>query len=222
LKAVDCHRENVIAAGEYPILVDVDALWHVSPLTTTQSLADVLYRTGFFPNTRRRSLQSRSSVLGWSRTGKHLARVNGQPVVASEYTEQIVRGFARGWECLIKTPPRRAAFRKRLRQIRAHPRRWIYLATEKYAAIRKASVSPAALQSEAAREEVMKCLSSRTAVSRSTSRGDVTAIRQLDLPYHLRKTRETMPENNRTVPAEIIEAIRSAILATHGSSRKET
>src|SRR5436190_1933921 len=64
LKAVDCHRENVIAVGEYPILVDVDALWHVSPLTRTQSLATVLYRTGFLPNSRPGSLQSRSSVLG--------------------------------------------------------------------------------------------------------------------------------------------------------------
>src|SRR5438552_13749655 len=94
LKAVDCHRENVIAVGEYPVLVDVDALWHVSPLTKTQSLATVLYRTGFLPNSRRRSLQSRSSVLGWSRTGKHLARIGGRPVVASDYADEIVQGFS--------------------------------------------------------------------------------------------------------------------------------
>ena len=107
LKAVDCHRENVIAAGEYPVLVDIDALWHVSPLTKTQSLADVLYRTGFFPNSRPASLQSRSSVLGKSTTGKHLARMAGKPVSAAPYTNEIIAGFARAWNCILGTarPP---------------------------------------------------------------------------------------------------------------------
>ena len=219
LKAVDCHRENVIAVGEYPILVDVDALWHVSPLTKTQSLGDILYRTGFFPNSRRRSLQSRSSVLGWSRTGRHLARVKGRPVVASEYTEEILLGFSRGWECLMGTAARRAAFAKRLRHIRARSRRWIYLATEKYVAIRKASVGPAALQSSAAREALLKRLSSsRSSVSRSVSHAEIKALRQLDLPYFRRKTNEAMPADSRTVPTEITEAIRTALLNTREGS----
>jgi len=125
LKAVDCHRENVIAAGEHPVLVDIDALWHVSPVTKTQSLRDVLYRTGFFPNTRRRSLQSRSSVLGWSRTGNHLARIDGRAVAATDYVEEIVDGFSRGWNCMVGTARRQAALRKKLGQVRARPRRWI-------------------------------------------------------------------------------------------------
>ena len=123
LKAVDCHRENVIAAGEHPVLVDIDALWHVSPVTKTQSLRDILYRTGFFPNTRRRSLQSRSSVLGWSRAGNHLARIDGRAVAATDYVEEIVDGFSRGWKCLVGTACRQAAFRKKLGQVRARPRR---------------------------------------------------------------------------------------------------
>jgi lantibiotic modifying enzyme len=222
LKAVDCHRENVIAAGEYPVLVDVDALWHVSPLTRTQSLADILYRTGFFPNSRRRSLQSRSSVLGWSRTGKHLARVRGRLVVAGEHAEEIVRGFCRGWDCLIGTAARRAAFGKMLRHIRAHPRRWIYLATEKYAAIRKASVSPAALQSDTARTQLLADLLSRGSVSRAVRDAEIKALRQLDLPYFLRKTSEEMPADSPTVPAEIIEAIRKALLFNRIGFGKET
>ncbi|MFN2622654.1 MAG: DUF4135 domain-containing protein [Chthoniobacterales bacterium] len=211
LKAVDCHRENVIAAGEHPVLVDVDALWHVSPLTKTQSLSDVLYRTGFFPNTRRRSLQSRSSVLGWSKTGRHMARIEGQPVVAGDYAEEIVRGFSRGWDCLVGTLARRAVFRKRLRQIRARRRRWIYLATEKYAAIRRASVSPAALRSEEARRAVLEGLCFRSAVSRSVSQAEIEALWQLDLPYFVRKTAEAMPADKSAVPAEITEAIRAAL-----------
>lgn len=211
LKAVDCHRENVIAAGESPVLVDVDALWHVSRVTKTQSLADVLYRTGFFPNSRRRSLQSRSSVLGRSRTGKHLARLGGRPVVASDYAEEIVCGFSLGWECLMGTRARRAVLRKRLRHIRAHPRRWIYLATEKYVAIRQASVSPAALQSAAAREALLKRLSARSSVRRVVIQSEIKALRQLDLPYFLRQTTQAMPPDPGTVPIELTDAIRKAL-----------
>jgi len=222
LKAVDCHRENLIAAGEYPVLVDVDALWHVSSLTRTQGLAHVLYRTGFFPNSRRRSLQSRSSVLGWSRSGGHLARVEGRPVIAGDYAAEIVRGFSRGWECLIGTSARSTAFRARLRQIRARPRRWIYLATERYAAMRRASVGPAALQSEAAREAVMKRVSSRSSISRPIIRAEINALRQLDLPYFARKTTGQMPPDSRAVPAEIAEAIRTALLHTWERLDKKT
>jgi lantibiotic modifying enzyme len=221
LKAVDCHRENVIAAGEHPVLVDVDALWHVSPLTKTQPLPDVLYRTGFFPNERRRSLQSRSSVLGWSRTGNHLARINGRAVVTSDYVQEILNGFSRGWQCLVGTARRRAGFRKRLGRIRARPRRWIYLATEKYAAIRRASLSPVALRSEEAWDALVTRLCARSSVSRTVSQSEIKALRQLDLPYFVRKTGEAMPADSRTVPPEITEAIRNALLATRPRSRKE-
>ncbi|HEX8078508.1 MAG TPA: DUF4135 domain-containing protein [Chthoniobacterales bacterium] len=222
LKAVDCHRQNVIAAGEFPVLVDVDALWHVSAVTKTQKPADVLYRTGFFPNPRKRSLQSRSSVLATSTTGHHLARIAGRPMAASDYIEAIVRGFSAGWQSLIGTPSRRATFNKRLREIRARPRRWIYLATEKYAAMRKASLSAVALQSEAVRAGLLKRLSSRNSVSRSVSRAEIRALRQLDLPYFVRKTAEAMPADTRTVSPEIAEAIRAALSATRASSEKKT
>ena len=221
LKAVDCHRENVIAAGEHPVLVDVDALWHVSPLTRTQSPADVLYRTGFFPNTRRRSLQSRSSVLGWSRTGNHLARLDGRPVVAGDYVNEILNGFSRGWNCLVGTAHRRAALQNRLDQIRACPRRWIYLATEKYAAIRRASLSPVALRSEDARNALLKRLCTRSSVSPRVSNSEIKALRQLDLPYFVRKTAEAMPSDESTAPAKITEAIRSALVGGRVGLQRE-
>jgi len=211
LKAVDCHRQNVIAAGEDPVLVDIDALWHVSPVTKTQEPADLLYRTGFFPSRRRRSLQSRSSVLGWNSTGQHLARVKGRPAIASDYAEEIVRGFAAGWQCLVGTSGRHAAFRKMVRRIRSRPRRWIYLATERYATMRKASLSPAAMQSEVAREGLLTRLVSRRSVGRSVHQAEVKALRQLDLPYFVRKTSEAMPGDNPSVPLEIVAAIRDAL-----------
>jgi len=214
LKAVDCHRENVIAAGENPVLVDADALWHVSAVTKTQTSATVLYRTGFFPNSRRRSLQSRSSVLGFSRTGNHLARIDERPVVASDYADEIIRGFSCGWKCLVGNAHRRAALRKRLAEIRGFKRRWIYLATAKYAAIRTASLSPAALRSEAEREALLECLCFRAGVSRRVSQAEIKALRQLDLPYFLHTTDELMPPDKGPVPVELTSAIRNALRST--------
>jgi len=221
LKAVDCHRDNVIAAGEHPVLVDIDALWHVSAVTPTQNRADVLYRTGFFPNRRRRSLQTRSSVLGWTRTGKHLARIDERPVAANDYVQEIVNGFSRGWHCLLGTARRRAGFRKRLSRIRARPRRWIYLATEKYAAIRTASLSPAALRSKKDRETLIRRLCTRTSVRRALRDAEIKALSQLDLPYFVRRTAEAMPSDESTAPAEITEAIRTVLGGSRAKLRKE-
>jgi lantibiotic modifying enzyme len=219
LKAVDCHRENVIAAGEHPVLVDVDALWHVSPLTKTQSLTAVLYRTGFFPGSKRRSLQSRSSVLGYAATGKHVARIKGRPEIAGDYAKEIVRGFSEAWRCLVGTARRRGAFQKALRQIWSQRRRWIYLATETYAAILGGALNPQALQSEAAREAVIKRLCSRRSVKRAIVQAEIKALRQLDLPYFVRKTAEPMPADRSTVPAELIQAIRRTLPSTRPDVR---
>jgi lantibiotic modifying enzyme len=218
LKAVDCHRENVIAAGEHPVLVDIDALWHVSPLTKTQSLATVLYRTGFFPCSRRRSLQSRSSVLGWATTGKHLARIASQPMAASDYAKEIICGFSRAWDCLMGTPRRRSFFLKKLKQIRRQPRRWIYLATEKYAAILRASISPSALESEEGRKELITRLCSRSSVKPALIRAEVRALMRLDLPYFIRQTDELMPGDKNTVPPELVQAIQKALLPARSRS----
>jgi lantibiotic modifying enzyme len=218
LKAVDCHRENVIAAGEYEVLVDVDALWHVSPLTKTQSPVTVLYRTGFFPNSKKRSLQSRSSVLGPATTGKHLPRIAGRPVQASEYAKEIITGFSRAWRCLMGTSCRRAFLSKKLRQIQRQPRRWIYLATEKYAAILHASVSPAVLESEEGRKALITRLCSRSSVKPALIRAEVRALSRLDLPYFVRKTDEVMSAETDAMPSDLVDAIEKTLVSVRKRS----
>ncbi len=213
LKAVDCHRENVIANGEHPVLVDADALWHVSPLTKTQSPTDVLYRTGFFPNSNRLSLQSRSSVLGRTTTGTHLARIAGKPLRAASYTTEIIRGFTNAWHCILGTPSRRAAFLRRLHRIRSQERRWIYWATARYAAIRQASIQPAALRSQVERDVLIARLCSRRSVTATLVEAESHALQRLDIPYFIRKTQEPMPSDKGTLPPDLTKAIRRALEA---------
>lgn len=211
LKAVDCHRDNIIASGEFPVLVDVDALWHVSPLTKTQSGSDVLYRTGFFPDANRRGLQSRSSALGRGTTGSHRARVAGRPLEAAAYTREIVAGFARGWRCILGTRNRRAAFARRLRRIRSQERRWIYWATETYAHIRRASLQPVAMRSGVERDLLITRLCTESRVTSAPIDAEVRSLRQLDIPYFIRRSSERMPPEERTVPQELIKAVRDAL-----------
>ena len=211
LKAVDCHRENVIAAGECPVLVDVDALWHVSPLTKTQGPADVLYRTGFFPNSKRRSLQSRSSVLGRTTTGNHLAQISGRPVEVTRHTTEIIEGFTNAWHCILGTPSRRAAFLRQVRRIRSQERRWIYWATAKYAAIRRASIQPAVLRSATERCALITRLCSRRFATSTVVEAEINALQRLDIPYFIRSTKESMPPDKSALRRDLSEAIRHAL-----------
>jgi lantibiotic modifying enzyme len=211
MKAVDCHRQNVIAAGEHPVLVDIDALWHVSRLTKTQSPEDVLYRTGFLPNAKPRSLQSRSSVLGRAAAGPHLPMIAGKPVFAAHYTSHIDTGFRRAWSCIIGTKDRRAEFLRHVRKVRTQRRRWIYRATEGYGAILQGSLQPAVLRSQAARDEFIADSSLPRAPSRTVGNAEISAIRQLDLPYFVRRTNHAMPADENSPPSELTEAIRRSL-----------
>jgi lantibiotic modifying enzyme len=182
LKAVDCHRYNLIASGEQPVLVDIETLWHVSPLTKTRSFSELLDRTGFFPNANRRSLQSRSSVLGPATAGNHLPRLAGKPLVAAHYRREISRGFARAWRCLLGTSARRNTFARRLRRIRTKERRWIYWSTEKYAAIRQASLQPSVLRLSSERDSLIRRLCQRDTVTSAVINSEVRALKVLDIP----------------------------------------
>jgi hypothetical protein len=211
LKLVDCHRENLIASGEEPILVDIDTLWHISPFSKTLDAAAVLYRTGFFPSANPRSLQSRSSALGPGTKGSHLPRLANKPLKATSYQQELACGFARGWRCILGKASWRDTFTRRLQRIRSRKRRWIYWATENYAAIRKASFQPSSLRSSSERDKLLRGLCAREIVPQAIVKAEVRALRQLDIPYFLRRTNETIPSDKLPVPGELIKAIRRAL-----------
>ncbi len=219
LKAVDCHRDNLIASGDHPVLVDADALWHVSAFGKTQSFSDVLQRTGFFPTANPRSLQSRSSALSPWGAGKHVPRLAGRPLKAASYREEITGGFSRAWRCIFGTRNGRAQFARRLRRIRSRERRWIYWPTEKYAAIIKASIHPSALRSAAERNRLIRRLCSRDIVPSAVVDAEILALTQLDIPYFKRATNEKPPSDELPIPGEVIKSIRSALPDPRGEGR---
>ena len=211
LRAVDCHRGNIIAAGENPVVVDAEALWHVGPEAKAQTPVDLLHRTGFLPGANRRSLQSRSSVLGGAITGPHLPRIHDRALRAAEYERQIVDGFCRAWRCLLGTRKRRVAFRRRLGRICSRKRRWIYRPTETYAAIARASTQPAAVRSGIERDLLVARLCSRKTVPATVIHAEIEAWKRLDVPYFVRRSKGRPPPDKAGVPADVIEGLRRAL-----------
>jgi lantibiotic modifying enzyme len=206
-RLVDCHRENIVAAGEYPVLVDVDALWHVSPVTKTQDALSQLFRTGFFPNADPRSLQSRSSALGY------FARMatRNKELHPSRYHREIVRGFDKAWRCLLGTRKRHAATTRRCQRIRSHQRRWIYMATEKYAAIRQASIQPGVLRLASDRNLLIAEWCTRDSVDPAVTLAEINSLKRLDIPYFSRCTSEPMPRDKSSERSEAIHALKYAL-----------
>jgi Domain of unknown function (DUF4135) len=210
LRAADCHRDNVIAAGEYPILVDAEALAHLSSETKTQTPVDLLYRTGFLPDSNRQSLQSRSSVLGPATNGQHLPRIRARALDAAQYEREVVTGFYRAWHCVLGTKNRRAMFLRRLHRICSRKRRWICWPTEKYARIARASLQPAAVRSGIERDLLIARLCSRRTVPPAIVHAEIVALKRLDIPYFVRRSKDRSLFDQGTVPTEIIDAVRRA------------
>jgi hypothetical protein len=211
VKAVDCHRDNLIASGEEPILVDADALWHTSRVPKAETPIDLLSRTGFFPNSHARSLQSRSSALGRTRIGKHVPRIGTRPLSVGQYEPQIVGGFRKGWLCLVGTKDRRKAFARRVRRIQSRKRRWIWWPTEKYAAVIRASIQPAALLSGTERNHLIATLCRRDSTTRGLIQTETDALKQLDIPYFVRSTKEPKSFGTGSVSTPVLSALRRAL-----------
>lgn len=208
VRAVDCHRQNLIAAGEHPILVDAETLFHISSETAAQTPLERLYGTGFLPGSSRRSLQSRSSVLGGSSKGSHVPKIRDRALSARQYEREIVEGFRRAWRCLLGTRSRRAAFARRLRRIGAGERRCIYGPTETYAAIARASIQPAAARSGIDRELIIARLCSRKTAPETIIHVEIDALKRLDIPYFTTRIKDRSPPDQAFPPKEVIEALR--------------
>jgi lantibiotic modifying enzyme len=212
LRAVDCHRDNLIACGEYPVLIDAETLWHVTRKTQILSPLDALYETGFFPSDNRRSSwQYRSSVLGKTTTGLHIPRIGIKPLSVGRYKREIVNGFKSAWDCVLGNEKRRASFVRQLRTINRLRRRWLYWPTANYDRIRQASVQPAALRSGTERDILIARLCDQSVVPPTVIRAEIDALKRLDIPYFIRQTPAIAVVEPTVVPMKLVQALREAL-----------
>jgi len=128
-----------------------------------------------------------------------------------QYEREIINGFGRAWYCILGTKDRRQVFARRLRRIRSRERRWIYLATEKYAAIKRASIQAAALHSGIERHLLITRLCRRNTVDSEVIEAEVDALKRLDIPYFLRGSRERIPLDRGDMPLDVRKALQRVI-----------
>ena len=213
IRAVDCHRDNLIARGEHPVLVDAETLWHVTEEKKKKSLTDALYATGFLPSSgRRSSYQYRSSALGKSVPGKHTPHIADRPLTAECYENEIASGFRTAWRCLLGTTGRRAAFGRHLQRFAGRQWRRIYWSTKNYEAVRRAAIRPAVLRTGVDRDMLIARLCARNAVPRRVISQEMNALKRLDIPYFIQRANGLSPlPEDKAAPTEIIEALRRAV-----------
>jgi lantibiotic modifying enzyme len=212
LRAVDCHRDNVIASGEHPVLIDAETLWHLSRSEQTQNRLKTLFQTGFISASKQRSsLQYRSSVLGRDDSGRHIPRISNERLNASKYEREIITGFRRTWQCTLGSRKRRIEFTRLWQGGRPKQVRWIFWPTESYIAIMRASIQPAALRSGIERDRLITRFCTRSALPRAILHEEINALRRLDVPYFIRKIKlGPLPPEEDAPPTQIIEALRRA------------
>jgi lantibiotic modifying enzyme len=212
LRAVDCHRDNVIASGEYPVLIDAEALWHVPPGKKVQTPLATLYQTGFLPRSDRSSLwQYRSSALAKAR-GKHVPRIGSRTLNVALYQDEVINGFRRAWRCIFSAARHHCALADQLRRPGALERRRIFWPTQKYDFIRHTSLQPAALVSGLTRELLIFRLCKRDCVSEEVICAEVNALKGLDIPYFRHKVeKQTAVREKKRALQEIVRGLRRSV-----------
>ncbi|RRR68689.1 MAG: type 2 lantipeptide synthetase LanM [Candidatus Viridilinea halotolerans] len=141
----DMHHENLLCAGEQPILIDLECLfqpqsrWQSQMLTPTRFSATVL-RTHFLPAWEVSLLQDSSGL------GGTLPLLNGQPVDPSAYSDAIASGFCALYRRFLADGAALVRAESPLLPLAEQCTRPILRDTAVYAALRQRSLQPELLR----------------------------------------------------------------------------
>ena len=159
---IDVHRQNMIADGEFPVLIDLETLWHPPEDVARELAVDSLsvLRTGFLPcRTSGKDKAYEWSALcptatlehsgwGWTEVNtddmkwvavtkslndpKNIPTVNGVPAPASEFVGDVNSGFQWMSDWLLTGDCQRKTFSAWLSSLATCPRRKIKRSTGSY------------------------------------------------------------------------------------------
>lgn len=212
LEAVDCHRDNLIAAGDQPVLIDAETFLHREMAVTSRKNDASVTRTGLLriPGALL-STRTDISALGGAR-GKHTPTLRGDLLSASNYSTDVLRGFCDMWTLIGKPgTPTRAAFRRRVRQLARRPWRRIHRSTRSYFEIRERSFQPEALRSGLGRSRRLALDLLGPGLGTPNVLKEVSALSRFDIPYFLNVPNENLPETESSPLSDLLPSVRSAI-----------
>ncbi len=218
---VDLHQENMIAAGEQPVLIDLEALGHFPnpQARRPQDSSDLILRTGFLPrgiagNGRSyewgalsRKMQVGRSIAIWVRVNQddmalqtveqefvrayHLPVLNGARRLASEFVPEVQAGFRWVGKSLLDGPGRREVLAHWIRVLADCPRRQILRPTVVYQEAIGRCALPELLRGAPLPADLLPKVSEVGEEQRSL---EYKALEQLDVPYF----RQNISENKTT------------------------
>lgn len=210
---VDLHQENMIAAGEFPVLVDLETLWHPQEHVASTSTAwcSVL-RTGFLPW---KSLITEASydsgalgstnqmrlVPGWTKINQdamswtaikrhgaitHLPTFEQDLQFADKFSDDVEEGFLWIGGELGSNNGLRKEFVRWLQLLAECPRRRVLRSSVEYHLLREQLLLPQNLRGE----EPLP----NWCVGKNFSQDEVQALACLDIPYITQEAQPTGPQ----------------------------
>ena len=213
---VDCHRDNLIASGEHPVLVDLETILHPYTPAERYPPPSLLMRTGF--------LAKHTGVLGARASDESVPRIGEKIVDARSYQRQLLTGFQKGWRCIAGSAQSRRQFTQFLTSLARKDVRWIPCATTSYERIKRASIQPDLLRSGFEREKLIRRACARPGMNASVLAEEVRSILRLDIPYLTRKATPPFSHQHfaapKTLTAELRQAARAPSRSKHSYARQ--
>lgn len=101
LSSTDFHFENIIANGEYPVAIDLEALLS-SDITSSHNKRNIT-ATSFATNLLPKYLKEidTSGIAGCHKGTKNLPTIDGEPVSACDYVDDILKGFSDTYDLVL-------------------------------------------------------------------------------------------------------------------------
>ncbi len=191
-RGVDMHRENLVAAGEYPVLIDLETLWHPQEHINAGAspLANSVFRTGFLP-LEDSAVGATYELSGLSRrtqdgdntlpSAHNLPIFEGVGQPASPFLSDILTGFEWVGRQTFEGRRERESLRERLLELKDCPRRRILRSTAQYRTAIEKLIAPWALQAQEWTEDTLtRCFALGGPPLEAAER---RALQELDIPY---------------------------------------
>lgn len=190
LGGADFHAENWIAAGEFPVPIDLEVMLRPGLAKGAGELEQTVLSVGLLPTWLPTGGKAADiSALGGEgirSDGPHRPRLRGKPLAAAHYAREIERGF-RAMHTLLRRQ-RTALLRagSPLAALRTARVRHVARPTEVYGRVLRAAAQPAALRDGATYslelERVAKALASLGPTEAALIPAEIAALARIDVP----------------------------------------
>jgi lantibiotic modifying enzyme len=174
LNAMDMHCENVIAAADQPVLIDVETILHPDlPLADTvvadpaaYAIAASVQRTGLLPYVTcdESGLLDRSGLGGDHEAGaRNRPRLRGELIEPARYEAELLAGFRLGYDAIVSDRP---YFTRLVRGFADLETRVVLRPTSGYARLMDETIHPGLLRDALDRDNALDLLDRASASHR--------------------------------------------------------